>query len=336
MKKIILFALVIVASASFNTTEAKSKKKQEVKIVAPAPVVLKNSSDSISYAAGMSVTNGLMPYLKQQFGVDSTNIADFIAGYTEAVNAKGDPKLKARMAGYQIASQVGERMLPGISEELKNSPDSMVESLFQKGFCDAVLSNHNVMKDSVAQAFFTAKMEADKKIKNEKLYGANRDAGVAFLAANAKKDSVNVLPDGLQYKVLVKGNGPIPQRIDNVKVKYEGKLIDGTVFDSSAKQKDGSYIFRCDQVIKGWTEALTMMPVGSKWQLFIPQELAYGEREAGKIKPFSALTFTVELVSIETPHPAKDVKAAENGKDVKSNTAAKTTKTVKAAKDKKK
>ena len=332
MKNIILLALVIVASASFNTTEAKNKKKQEVKTAVPAPVVLKNSSDSISYAAGMSVTNGLMPYLKQQFGVDTTNIADFVAGYTEAVNAKGDPKLKARMAGYQIASQVGEKMLPGISEELKNSPDSMVESLFQKGFCDAVLSNHNVMKDSAAQAFFTARMEADKKLK----YGANREAGVAFLAANAKKDSVNVLPDGLQYKVLVKGNGPIPQRIDNVTVKYEGKLIDGTVFDSSAKQKDGSYIFRCDQVIKGWTEALTMMPVGSKWQLFIPQELAYGEREAGKIKPFSALTFTVELVSIETPHPAKDVKAAENGKDTKANAAVKTIKTAKAAKDKKK
>jgi len=333
MKKIILFALVIIASASFNTTKAKDKKKQEVKAAVPAPVELKTSSDSISYAAGMSVTNGLMPYLKQQFGVDTTNIADFIAGYSEAIKAKGDSKMKARLAGYQIASQVGEKMLPGISEELKNSPDSMVEALFQKGFCDAVMSNHSVMKDSIAQAFFTVRMEADKKAKNEKLYGLNRDASVSFLAANAKKDSINVLPDGLQYKVLVKGNGVTPQKTDKVKVKYEGKLIDGTVFDSSAKQKDGSYSFRCDQVIKGWTEALTMMPVGSKWQLFIPQDLAYGEREAGKIKPFSALIFTVELVGIDNPAPVKDAKNTVSAKEAKSNTSAKIGK---AAKGKKK
>lgn len=324
MKKLIILALAVVASASFNTAEAKGKKKVEVKTVAPAPVQLKTSSDSVSYAAGMAMTNGLMPYLKQQFGVDTTNIADFVAGYNEALKSKNDPKMKARVAGFQIASQVGERMLPGLKNELKESPDSIVEELFQQGFCDAVSANHSVMKDSVAQAFFTARMEADKKAKNEKLYGPNRDAGIAFLAANAKKDSVTVLPDGLQYKILVKGNGPTPKETDKVIVKYEGTTIDGKVFDSSYKRKDQTNTFECNKVIKGWTEALTLMPVGSKWQIFIPQNLAYGEREAGQIKPFSALIFTVELVGIDAPKPAttdsKDDKVAKSksGKKAKS------------------
>src|SRR5574344_1303564 len=136
MKKVILLALVVMAGASFNTASAKDKKKKVVaaSTIVPASVQLKTSSDSLSYAAGMAMTNGLMPYLKQQFGVDSANIADFIVGYNEALKSKGDPKMKARLAGYQIASQVSERMLPGLSGELKDSPDSLSESLFQRGF----------------------------------------------------------------------------------------------------------------------------------------------------------------------------------------------------------
>ena len=98
--------------------------------------------------------------------------------------------------------------------------------------------------------------------------------------------------------MLVKGDGPVPQRSDKVQVHYEGRLIDGTVFDASAKHGDQPSEFQPDQVIKGWTEALTMMPVGSKWQLYIPQQLAYGERNMGTIKPYSTLIFDVELVGI--------------------------------------
>lgn len=319
-------ALAVMVSASFNTVAAKGKKKKAEVKKTVAALSLKTSSDSLSYAAGKSMTNGLLPYLKQQFGVDTANIADFAEGYKEALKSKGDPKMKARLAGYQIASQVGERMLPGVEKELKDSPDSLNEAIFHQGFADGVTKNNAVMPDSVAQKFFSSRMEADKKAKNEKLYGSNRDAGMAFLAENAKKDSVVSLPDGLQYKIITKGTGATPQRTDKVIVKYEGKLIDGTVFDSSYKRKDQTNTFRCDQVIKGWTEALTMMPAGSKWQIFIPQELAYGDREAGKIKPFSALTFTVELVGIDTPKPAadaKDVKAAKKDKAGKAKKAGK-------------
>ena len=124
-----------------------------------------------------------------------------------------------------------------------------------------------------------------------------------WLAENAKKEGVKTTADGLQYKIITAGNGPIPQPTDKVKVKYEGKMIDGTVFDSSYKRNPQTATFQCNQVIKGWTEALSMMPVGSKWELYIPQQLAYGGRQAGQIKPYSALIFTVELVDIEKPAP---------------------------------
>ena len=128
------------------------------------------------------------------------------------------------------------------------------------------------------------------------------------------------LPSGLQYKVLVKGEGEVPLANEKVLVNYEGRLIDGTVFDASAKHGDKPAEFTPTQVIKGWTEALTMMPVGSKWQLYIPYELAYGEREAGDIKPYSTLIFDVELVGIDRPktetpaEPAKTTKKTKKSK----------------------
>ena len=125
-----------------------------------------------------------------------------------------------------------------------------------------------------------------------------KQKGEAFLAENAKRQGVKTTASGLQYKILTAGTGDIPTATDRVKVNYEGRLIDGTVFDSSYKRNQPA-TFACNQVIKGWTEALTMMPVGSKWQLYIPYELAYGERGAGEdIKPYSALIFDVELVDI--------------------------------------
>jgi FKBP-type peptidyl-prolyl cis-trans isomerase FklB len=149
-----------------------------------------------------------------------------------------------------------------------------------------------------AEKLFTKKRAADKIAKEERLYGPNRNAGEKFLKENAKKDSVIVLPSGLQYKVLVKGDGEVPLENQTVQVNYEGRLVDGTVFDASSKHGDKPSEFKPSQVIKGWTEALTMMPVGSKWQLFIPYYLAYGGKSAGQIQPYSALIFDVELVGI--------------------------------------
>ena len=120
-----------------------------------------------------------------------------------------------------------------------------------------------------------------------------------FLAENKAKEGVVTTPSGLQYKIITKGNGAVPADSSKVKVNYKGTLIDGTEFDSSYKRNEPA-TFRANQVIKGWTEALTMMPVGSKWELYIPYDLAYGSRETGsQIKPFSTLIFEVELLGIE-------------------------------------
>ena len=297
MKKVLFIALALLVSASFNTVEA-AKKKDKKQADAAQPVVLKNGSDSLSYAAGKTVTDGLMNYLKSQ-GVDSTMISDFIGGFKEAIANAGDAKQKARMKGMEIANQVQDRMLPGLKKEFTDTPDSIIDGVLFRGFIDALAGDTAVLNQQAAEELFRQKQQTNKAAKEENLYGSNREAGRKFLAENKSKEGVITTPTGLQYKVLVKGEGEVPQKTDKVKVHYEGRLVDGTVFDASTKHGSDPISFRADQVIKGWTEALTMMPVGSKWQLYIPYELAYGERDMGNIKPFSALIFDVELLGIE-------------------------------------
>jgi FKBP-type peptidyl-prolyl cis-trans isomerase FklB len=300
MKKTILLALALVAGASLYTATAQKKKAAAKKVPAAkeAPVKLSNGSDSLSYIAGMSITNGLIPFLVQQQNVDTAYMADFVKGFQMVTNGGSDPKMKAYAAGMDIAKQVMDRMIPEITKDFTDTPDSIVTALFYKGFTAALLKDSSLFKQEAAEQLFRDKQIANKAAKDEKLYGANRDAGRKFLEENAKKEGVITLPSGLQYKVLVKGDGPVPTNDDKVQVNYEGRLVDGTVFDASAKHGDKPIEFKPSQVIKGWQEALTMMPVGSTWQLFIPYELAYGDRNSGEIKPYSALIFDVNLVGI--------------------------------------
>lgn len=137
------------------------------------------------------------------------------------------------------------------------------------------------------------KKAKEKAASDEKL----KIPGKQFLAENAKKDGVVVLPSGLQYKIIKKGNGRVPKDTSMVKVNYEGRTIDGNVFDSSYKRNQPLKL-RCNQTIKGWTEAMTLMPEGSVWEIYIPEHLGYGEREQGDIKPFSTLIFKVHLIKI--------------------------------------
>ena len=299
MKQTLIAALaLLVASASFTPAEAAKKKKKEApQPVAekPAPVSLVNGSDSLSYVAGMTFTEGLLPYLQNQLKVDTAYMADFIEGFREAVNAGNDPKTVAHMAGIQIGEQVKNRMVAGIRQEFTDTPDTIIEQTLFRGFTDAVNGDTTHFTTTAAQELFRAKQQTNKEVKTAKL----TEAGRKFLAENRKKEGVITTPSGLQYEVLVQGEGEVPQKSDKVRVHYEGRLIDGTVFDASSKHGTEPSSFRADQVIKGWTEALTMMPVGSKWRLYIPQELAYGERQAGQIPPYSTLIFDVELVGID-------------------------------------
>ena len=222
-----------------------------------------------------------------------------------------DPKVQAYAAGQQIALMVEQGMLPYRKEQFKEYKDTINSELFNKGFIASLLKDDSLLSDSVAQAYMT---EAEKTNK-ECMEKATKKKGEDFLAENAKKEGVVTLPNGLQYKVITAGTGEKPKATDRVTVKYEGKSIDGKVFDSSYKRNPQTTTFGLNQVIKGWTEALQLMPVGSKWEIYIPYDLAYGERGSGRnIKPYEALIFTVELVDIEKPKAEVKVeeKAAPN------------------------
>ena len=295
----IIIALAIVVASAFSIEGFAAKKKEKAqKKQEKSVVTMTTQSDTLSYVAGMSLTQGLVEFLQHSMKIDTAYMADFISGLEKTIESADDPQFKAYMAGMDIAKQLKEKMLPGMARELKDSPDSLVEELAFRGFIDALQGDTTYYNIEDASLLFKDLMSEAKEAKTEKLYGENRRAGEQFLAENSKKEGVTTTESGLQYKVIVEGKGEKPQATDRVKVNYEGRLVDGTVFDSSAKHGDKPLEFKANQVIKGWTEALTLMPVGSKWELYIPYDLAYGERDSGKIKPFSALIFTVELVEI--------------------------------------
>lgn len=292
MKKTIMVALaLLVVGATFNSARAQQ--------IPPTRI------DSLSYSMGMAQTQGLKDYLSKQMKIDVNLTDDFVKGLKEGVNAGENKQKAAYYAGLQIGQQIANQMKPGINKELfgDDSSKSISMDQFMAGFVSGYTGKDGLMSMDDATKAAQRLME---EVKNEVLlekYGDNKKAGEDFMAAQAKlakkkKSGITVLPSGLMYKVLVKGNGPVATATDKVKVKYEGRLIDGTVFDSTEKHGGEPATFAPNQVIKGWTEALTLMPVGSKWQLYIPQELAYGNRDAGQIKPFSALIFDVEVLEI--------------------------------------
>ena len=287
MKKIVLFA-AIVAAAGLASCTAQAPKAN-----------MKSEIDSLSYMMGVTNTQGLSDFAAQRLGVDSANYADFVRGIQDGIH-KSSKQEKAYIAGIQIGQQVGGDMFEQISLQVfgNDSTQTLSKDNFLAGFIAAV-KNGAVVSVEDARFYVETHTEAIKAKALEAKYGENKAAGEKFLAENKTKEGVITTESGLQYKVIKEGKGEIPTKESSVKVNYKGTLIDGTEFDSSYK-RNAPATFRADQVIKGWTEALTMMPVGSKWELYIPQELAYGSRETGGlIKPFSTLIFEVELLEIE-------------------------------------
>jgi FKBP-type peptidyl-prolyl cis-trans isomerase FklB len=182
-------------------------------------------------------------------------------------------------------------------------------AILARGIKDAVAGSKTLLTDDEAQAAIMEmqkEMQAKKQAKDQEAGIANKKQGEAFLASNKGKDGVVMLPSGLQYKILTAGTGPKPAATDSVVCNYSGTLINGTEFDSSYK-RGKPVTFPVTGVIKGWTEALQLMPVGSKWQLFIPSDLAYGDHGDGAdIGPGATLVFEVELVSIEDKSKEKE------------------------------
>ena len=261
---------------------------------------LKSDVDTVSYAIGMAQTQGLKDYLVGRLGVDTTYMDEFIKGLNEGANAGDDKKKAAYYAGIQIGQQISNQMVKGINHELFGDDSTKTISLknFMAGFISGTTGKGGLMTVDSAQMVAQRLMQSIKAKNMEKEFGPNKVAGEKFLAENAKKEGVKTLAGGVQYKVIKEGNGAIPADTSRVKVNYEGRLLDGTVFDSSYKRGEPAE-FRCNQVIKGWTEALVHMPAGSVWEVYVPQELAYGPRQQGNdIKPFSMLIFKIELLEV--------------------------------------
>lgn len=261
---------------------------------------MKNDVDSLSYSIGMAQTQGLKPYLVNRLGVDTTYLDEFVKGLNEGANAGDNKKKTAYYAGIQIGQQISQQMMKGINYEIFGDDSTQTISLqnFMAGFVAGVLEKGGKMTMEQAQETAQVKMKEVKAKSLEKTFGENKKAGEKFMADIAKKAGIKKLANGVYYEVITEGKGEIPADTNRVKVNYEGRLINDTIFDSSY-ERNSPATFRCNQVIPGWTEALTHMPVGSTWMVYIPQEQAYAEREAGKIKPFSALKFKIELLSIE-------------------------------------
>lgn len=289
MKKLIMAAAVAITAATFVGCGNSTPKAN-----------LKTDVDTLSYAIGMAQTQGLRDYLVGRMGMDTTYIDQFIKGLNDGVNAGDDKKKAAYYAGIQIGQQISTQMIPGINKEIYGEDSTKTISLknFMAGFVTGATNAKGIMTAEEAQTVFQTKMQTIKAAAATEKYGTNKAAGEKFLAANKAKAGVKTLPSGVQYKVIKEGTGAIPADTSTVKVNYEGRLIDGKIFDSSYQRKQ-PVTMRANQVIKGWTEILTKMPVGSTWEVYIPQELAYGAQEQGQIKPFSVLVFKIELLGIE-------------------------------------
>ena len=293
MKKLnIIMAVVLVAAVAFTSC---NKNKTSLP-------TLKTQNDSLNYAFGLANGDGVKNYYIKGDSAKKA-IEQLLAGVNEGLKGKVEKEnTELTELGTKIGTALKEQKKTGLMGDSSLKVDI---KLIKQGLVNGLRGSKVQMTAKDAQEYLQKTMSGLQAKKMEKLYGANKAAGVKFLADNAKKPGVITTASGLQYEVIKKGTGALPTDNDKVKVNYKGTLIDGTEFDSNTGKEP--LVFQANQVIKGWTEALKLMPVGSKYKLYIPQELAYASADRGKIKPFSALIFEVELISIEKTEPQQQL-----------------------------
>lgn len=287
MKRINIFfvmALAVIFVFSACTSSVKTKNPQ-----------LKSQLDSLSYAFGLANGKGIKMNTITGEG-DSINkkIDAFFEGVKEGYSEKEDksPELTATASQFANWMTQQEKGLLG---------DSLLKfnySVFMQGVVNGMNKADKNMDFNKAQEFINNTMKSRYEKQMEVKYGESKKAGEQFIATNGQKPGITTTSSGLQYEIIKKGTGGMPKTTDRVKVNYEGKLINDTIFDSSYKRNEPAE-FYVNQVIPGWTEGLQLMPVGSKFRFYIPQNLAYGAQEQANIPPFSPLIFEVELLSIE-------------------------------------
>jgi FKBP-type peptidyl-prolyl cis-trans isomerase FklB len=260
---------------------------------------LKTDVDTMSYYFGVSRADGIMNYLVMQAGVDTAYMDDFYKGFRHG-SKNYSPEDVAYLEGMRIAHLINNQWVENINRDIFMGDSGMTinRKAVLAGFYHGV-KNYDEMGIISAQTHSQSKMNEIKERYKLAKYAESITANKKFLSDNKNKAGVTTTQSGLQYRIITEGKGDIPDEKSKVKVNYRGTLIDGTEFDSSYKNNAPSS-FRVNQVINGWTEALKMMPTGSKWELYIPQELAYGSTGQGNnIPPYSTLIFEVELLEIE-------------------------------------
>jgi len=294
MKKLNIFmAVALVAAFAFSSCDSNKAKMP----------TLKTQLDSLNYAFGLANGDGIKNYYIKGDSAQKS-IKALLAGLNEGMKGKVE---KGSTEMVDLGTKIGSSLKDQTKSGLMGDSTLKVDiKLIKQGLINGLRGSKVQMTPAQAQEYLQKTMSVLQSKKMEKLYGGNKTAGEKFLAENAKKPGVKTTASGLQYEVIKLGNGALPSDTSKVKVNYHGTLIDGTVFDSSLERKE-PIVFQVNQVIKGWTEALKMMPVGSKFKLYIPQELAYAGADRGKIKPFSMLIFEVELISIEKSMPQQQM-----------------------------
>ncbi len=251
-----------------------------------ATIVLETTLDSINYAFGVANGTDVRAYVLAE---DTTG--DGFNEFVKAVNA-GLKKKCINPQNIAMGEQIGKTIKEQEANGLVGVEQLVTDfELIKQGFINGLYQDESQFTQQEAADYIQNAIASLK-------YGQTKQEGEEFLAANATKDGIIVTESGLQYEVIKMGKGPKPSATDRVRVHYHGTLIDGTVFDSSVERGE-PITFGLNQVIAGWTEGVQLMPVGSKFRFYIPQELGYGAREAGSIPPYSTLIFEVELLDIE-------------------------------------
>ncbi len=270
---------------------------------------LKNDIDSLSYILGVanSPTDEEAKMYLMQAGSDSTYVEAFLKGLKDGINSSDDKKAIAYQMGMQAGMQMKTRMFTGIEQQVfaGDSTKHISTKQYLAGFFAAHSGNSGLYLDKEKQQPATREtvqpllkevMERMTAVANEKVFGEVKKQNEAFIAKMAKTPGVKPLDGGVYYKEIVAGSGAKPRNDQSVEVSYEGRLSNGTVFDSSQGQP---VTFACNQVIPGFTTALTNMQVGSEWEVYIPWNQAYGAQQSGPIPPYSALVFKIKLVKIK-------------------------------------
>lgn len=279
---------------------------------------LNTKMDTLSYligasSAGDKQTIGL--FLASQ-GADSLATEEFAEGLAEGVlkgydamaklESTDDKTEKSYQSGVMQGVQLATQMLAGIEGQFfANSEEKISRENFAAGFADMMNGTLKITKDGKPLDLFSAqKMTQDLLGKYQepellKKYGNVKKAGEDFMAVKAKEAGIQRLPSGVLYKVISTGNGAKPKLEQTVEVTYEGRLTDGTVFDATKNHGRATDEFPLGSVIPGWQEAIAQMPVGARWEIYIPYQQAYGLQQTDKIPPFSALVFDVTLVGIK-------------------------------------